>query len=64
MILDLWGISFHAVVVFSLGKNLLFKYVLGHCASYMVPFYLNQSVSIPWVALLCVSCRSSHGTIS
>ena len=31
LILDLWGISFHAVVVFSLGKNLLFKSVLGHC---------------------------------
>ena len=31
LILDLWGISFHTVVVFGLGKNLLFKYVLGHC---------------------------------
>ena len=31
MILDLWGISFHAVVVFGLGKNLLFKSILGHC---------------------------------
>ena len=28
----LWGISFHAVAVFGLGKNLLFKSVLGHCA--------------------------------
>ena len=27
----LWGISFHAVVVFGLGKDLLFKSVLGHC---------------------------------
>ena len=25
------GISFHAVIVFGLGKNLLFKSVLGHC---------------------------------
>ena len=25
LILDLWGISFHAVVVFGLGKNLLPK---------------------------------------
>ena len=32
VILDLWGISFHAVVVFGLGKNLLFKYILGRCA--------------------------------
>ena len=31
LILDLWGISFHAVVVFGLGKDLLFKSVLGHC---------------------------------
>ena len=31
LILDLWGIRFHAVVVFGLGKNLLFKSVLGHC---------------------------------
>ena len=32
LILDLWGISFHAVVVFGLGKNLLFKSILGRCA--------------------------------
>ena len=25
------GISFHAVVVFGLGKNLLFKSMLGRC---------------------------------
>ena len=31
LILDLWGISFHAVVVFALGKNLLYKFSLGHC---------------------------------
>ena len=31
MILDLWGISFHAVLVFGLGKNLLFKSILGRC---------------------------------
>ena len=30
-ILDLWGISLYAVIVFDLGKNLLFKSVLGHC---------------------------------
>ena len=34
LILDLWGISFHAVVVFALGKNLLFKSALGHCDLY------------------------------
>ena len=31
LILDLWRISFHAVVVFGLGKNLLFKSILGRC---------------------------------
>ena len=31
LILDIWGISFHAVVVFSQGKDLLFKSVLGDC---------------------------------
>ena len=31
LILGLWGISFHAEIVFGLGKNLFFKSVLGHC---------------------------------
>ena len=31
LILDLLRKSFHALVVFGLGKNLLFKSVLGHC---------------------------------
>ena len=31
LILDLWDISFHAVVIFGLGKNLLFKSILGRC---------------------------------
>ena len=31
LILDQWGIIFHAVVVFGLGKNLLVKSALGHC---------------------------------
>ena len=31
LILDLWDISFHAVVVFGLVKDLLFKSVLEHC---------------------------------
>ena len=31
MILDLWGIGFHAVVVFGLGKDFLFKFILGRC---------------------------------
>ena len=35
LILDLWGISFHAVVVFGLGKNLLSKSILGRCDIYL-----------------------------
>ena len=31
LILDLWSISFHAVVVFGLDKNLSFKSMLGRC---------------------------------
>ena len=34
MILDLLDIGFHAVVVFGLGKDLLFKSVLGHCVKF------------------------------
>ena len=33
LILDLWGISFHAAVVFGLGKDFLFKSALRHCES-------------------------------
>ena len=31
LMLDLWGISFHAVIVIGLGENFLFESVLGHC---------------------------------
>jgi hypothetical protein len=32
LILDPWGVSFHAAVVFGLGKDFLFKSMsLGHC---------------------------------
>ena len=31
MIIDPWAIRFHAVVVFGLGKNFLFKSSLGNC---------------------------------
>ena len=33
LILDLWSISFHAVIVFGLGENLLFKSILGRCVA-------------------------------
>ena len=41
LILDLWGISFHVAVVFGLGKNLLFKSILGRCDSITV--YRSQN---------------------
>jgi hypothetical protein len=41
LILDLWGISFHAVVVFGLGKNLLFKSILGLCEGFMNSEQIN-----------------------
>ena len=31
MILTPYGVPFHPVVVIGLGKNLLLKFVLGHC---------------------------------
>ena len=31
LILYLWGVSFHAAVVFGLGKDYLFKLTLGRC---------------------------------
>jgi hypothetical protein len=50
LILELWGISFHAVVVFGLGKNLLFKSILGLCdwkleknCDIFVPYLLKQN---------------------
>ena len=37
--LDLLGVSFHAAVVFGLGKDFLFKSTLGHCVK--VPLNVN-----------------------
>ena len=52
LILDLWGIIFHAVVVFGLGKDLLFKSVLGRCDSLIkipdVKSSTNLWLSIPY----------------
>ena len=41
LILDLWGISFHAVMVFRLGKNLLFKSIVGRCEELTVLIYIT-----------------------
>ena len=55
LILDLWGIGFHAVIVFGLGQNLLFKSILGRCdqtkngqnatVCMMMSYYCHKSVS-------------------
>ena len=42
-ILNLWGVPFHPVVVVDLGKNLLFKSVLGHC-DYMAHFVWGWAI--------------------
>ena len=52
LIVDLWGISFHAVVVFGLGKNLLFKSVLGHCAVLTIHHTQKDILSV-----LCLHCQ-------
>ena len=47
------GISFHAVIVFGLGKNLLFKSVLGHCGivhprpDFSTPDFSTMKLSTP-----------------
>ena len=35
LILDLWGMGFYAVVFFGLGKDFLFKSILGRCGSHL-----------------------------
>ena len=42
-ILDLWGGSIHAVVVFGLGKDFLFKSTLGHCEQALRAYCPNMS---------------------
>ena len=46
--LDLWDISFHAVVVFGLGKSIIFKSTLERCVQYPLINYLDLEI----VALL------------
>ena len=40
-ILDLWGVSFHAVEVFGLGKDFLIKSTLGHCTEVRFASFLS-----------------------
>ena len=50
-ILDVWGISFHAVVVFGLGKELLFKYVLERCGVALIKKKID---GFPLKLLMCL----------
>ena len=62
LILDLWDISFHAVVVFALGKNLLFKSVLGHCArpgTYIISF-IFITLSAGTISNFLLQCVAAH----
>ena len=52
LILDLWGISFHAVVLFGLGKNLLFKSILGRCGFLRDDMTRLLNLTLP----VCVVC--------
>ena len=44
LILDIWGISFHPVVVFGQGKNLLFKSILGRCGRGVKIHHLHKKM--------------------
>ena len=44
LILDLWGISFHPVVVIGLGNDLLFNFIVGHCVL-ILPKDCSQSLN-------------------
>ena len=42
LILELWVISFDAVVVFGLGKNFFFKSILGHSGGVTVEEFFTR----------------------
>ena len=58
LILDLWSIGFHAVVVFGLGKDFLFKSILGPwlwVKNVEVPEFFKRnllSTEVVWLGLL------------
>ena len=70
LILDLWGISFHALVVFGQGKNLLFKSMLRRCVlteTIMKSFFRAIVVMMPnsplvWFAKLNKIVLPDHTT--
>ena len=69
LILDLWGISFHAVVVFGLGKNLLLKFVLGHCAyvkrlsNKLIFLSFHDNISLPCISEAATGLIRLHVTV-
>ena len=55
-------ISIHAVIVFVLGENLLFKSVLGHCDSICtVGLFLNEKLYLLCMMDIVYRRRSSRG---
>ena len=60
LILDLWGVSFHAVVVFGLGNNLLFKSVLGHCVDQSVNYLRVNTYKEFFKATLKLICNECN----
>ena len=60
LILDQCVISYHAVVVFGLGKNLLFKSVLGHCVQILLFSMIFRQFSLATVySLQFISNKSA-----
>ena len=62
LILDLWGVSFHAAVlevVFGLGKDFLFKFTLGHCVL-LITYSLEQKSNLETKNNLFFSTKMSR----
>ena len=61
LILDLLGILYHAVVVFTSGYDFLFKSTLWHCASTLVKKYeMLKAYRLKWGHTLDSNCTFSH----
>ena len=56
------GISFHAVVVFGLGKNLLFKYILARCESCVLTMFKYIPAAQKTVPFLS-KCQNQQNTV-
>ena len=60
LILDLWGISFHPVVVVGLGNDLLFKSSVGHCIQYSRGICNQERVMMARVQYTVVECGEPY----